>query len=61
LAAHDGADSRSGRSRRRLSAALAVEQRAALVSGDAHMLVLASDYPIAGPADFLATILGASD
>jgi predicted nucleic acid-binding protein len=41
--------------------ALAVEQRAALVSGDAHMLVLASDYPIAGPADFLATILGASD
>ena len=41
--------------------ALTAEQRAELVSGDAHLLVLASDYPIAGPADFLATMLGAND
>jgi uncharacterized protein len=38
--------------------ALAAEQRAELVSGDGHLLALAGDYPIAGPADFLATILG---
>jgi len=41
--------------------ALAAEQRAELVSGDGHLLALASDYPIQGPADFLRTILGASD
>jgi putative PIN family toxin of toxin-antitoxin system len=41
--------------------ALAAEQRAVLVSGDAHLLVLAGDYPIEGPADFLAAILGAND
>ena len=37
--------------------ALAAEQRAELVSGDGHLLALAGDYPIHGPADFLATIL----
>ena len=41
--------------------ALAAEQRAELVSGDGHLLALVGDYPIAGPADFLATILGAKD
>jgi putative PIN family toxin of toxin-antitoxin system len=41
--------------------ALAAEQRAELVSGDAHLLTMAGDYPIQGPADFLATILGTSD
>lgn len=41
--------------------ALAAEQRAELVSGDGHLLALAHDYPIQGPADFLATILGAND
>jgi hypothetical protein len=41
--------------------ALAAEQRAELVSGDGHLLALAGDYPISGPADFLATILGACD
>ena len=41
--------------------ALAAEQRAELVSGDGHLLALVGDYPIAGPADFLATILGAMD
>lgn len=41
--------------------ALAAEQRAQLVSGDGHLLALAGDYPIQGPADFLATVLGAKD
>ncbi len=41
--------------------ALAAEQRAQLVSGDGHLLALAGDYPIQGPADFLATGLGAKD
>lgn len=41
--------------------ALAAEQRAGLVSGDAHLLVLASGYPIQRPADFLTTVLSASD
>jgi predicted nucleic acid-binding protein len=41
--------------------ALAAEQRAELVSGDAHLLMLADAYPIQGPADFLATILAAND
>jgi putative PIN family toxin of toxin-antitoxin system len=41
--------------------ALASEQRAELVSGDGHLLALASDYPIQRPSDFLATILGAND
>ena len=41
--------------------ALAAEQRAELVSGDGHLLALVGDYPIAGPADFLATILGTMD
>jgi putative PIN family toxin of toxin-antitoxin system len=40
--------------------ALAAEQRADLVSGDRHLLALAGDYPIHGPADYLATILGAT-
>ncbi len=37
---------------------LAADQRAELVSGDGHLLALAGEYPIAGPADFLAAILG---
>ena len=41
--------------------ALAAEQRAELVSGDAHLLALAGDYPVQGPADFIATILEAND
>ena len=41
--------------------ALAAEQRAQLVSGDGHLLAPAGDYPIQGPADFLATVLGAKD
>jgi hypothetical protein len=49
------------RRNRRDRDALATEQRAELVSGDGHLLALAGDFPIEGPADFLATILAASD
>jgi putative PIN family toxin of toxin-antitoxin system len=36
--------------------ALAAHQRAALVSGDRHLLALASELPIYAPTDFLALI-----
>ncbi len=41
--------------------ALAAEQRADLVSGDAHLLALAGDYPIHRPSDFLEMVSGAKD
>jgi putative PIN family toxin of toxin-antitoxin system len=36
--------------------ALAAEQRAALVTGDGHLLAVAGDFPIHTPADFLAMV-----
>lgn len=41
--------------------ALAADQRADLVSGDGHLLALAGDYPIQGPAEFLAIVLNGND
>ena len=41
--------------------ALAAEQRAALVSGDAHVLNVVGDFPIHSPTQFLATILSGGD
>jgi putative PIN family toxin of toxin-antitoxin system len=41
--------------------ALAAEQRATLVSGDAHVLNVAGDFPIHPPAQFLAIIFSGGD
>ena len=38
---------------------LAADQRAALVSGDRHLLALAGQLPVQTPAEFLAVIVGA--
>lgn len=41
--------------------ALAAEQRAALVSGDAHVLAFMGGFPIHSSAEFLATVLTEGD